>query len=894
MKYLHTFTFLLFLFFPAMVLAGTISGEVQDSTTGQPIANAHITIFQVQNNIPDSLMYSGITDNGGHFSIEVPTSGMTFIEVHKPDYMPARIGPFNYDAATSQSFLIMLLPAPYGDGLVSGNVYDDSTGLPVAGAEVIIHHANGPGPAYVTNTDAAGFFERPGIIAGVYTIKVYKPGYYAYQMQNPITVPPGGQVTGLQIYLDPFGMLLSQLSGTVYSVGPDSSVEPLQGCAIQLLPTDSNFPMPYITVSEYDGSYVIDSMLAGMYMVILEAPGHQPKHIMDFQVDPGLNTHDFYIEKRLPPPPPTLSGTVFGVNPDSSVLPLGGALIDIEGGNGFVFTVITHPDGRYFVDQIPPGTYDITVSAPGFETTLIEDFLITEGPDSLDVYLQGSIPLNAGTITGTVTFDGTGEPVAGANIDIIPNNNLPYMATTFTNPDGTYSVDVPAGEYFVHVWYAVDGGVYFYEEFYDDVQQFANAQPVQVVAVQTTTNIDFGIPPIVNSGYDVVINGTVNDGQGNPLPGAEVTVYREAWFDSTMYNAVSGADGSYSITIGGLMVPFAHFIVKAAKDNYLTEFYDEQPTFFLADRLIVQGSNGNQTFNDIDFTLDQVGTGSLSISGTVVDSNLVPMDNAFVLLINALSGWMTVSTTDVNGEYEFDNLANSVYFILFAAEGYVPEFYDDAFVWEDATPIVLQNSVSGIDALLTELPINGANGMVAGTVINQQSGEPVDGVLVTIMNSDGDAAGFAFTNQNGLYEVSGLDAGDYTVYASKVQFNSDNHSVSLAQNGMGTLLNFELESTVTGITDDEAELPESMMLGNNYPNPFNPETNIEFALSENAHVTIDVYNIIGQKVATLINDALEAGTHNVRFNAVNLPSGIYFYRMQAGSFNDVKKMILQK
>jgi hypothetical protein len=89
-------------------------------------------------------------------------------------------------------------------------------------------------------------------------------------------------------------------------------------------------------------------------------------------------------------------------------------------------------------------------------------------------------------------------------------------------------------------------------------------------------------------------------------------------------------------------------------------------------------------------------------------------------------------------------------------------------------------------------------------------------------------------------------------------------------------------------------LPKEFSLEQNTPNPFNPITEISFALPFAANVKLDIYNIMGQKVATLIDRSMDAGYHTVTWNANSVASGMYFYRLQAGSFAETKKMLLLK
>jgi photosystem II stability/assembly factor-like uncharacterized protein len=92
---------------------------------------------------------------------------------------------------------------------------------------------------------------------------------------------------------------------------------------------------------------------------------------------------------------------------------------------------------------------------------------------------------------------------------------------------------------------------------------------------------------------------------------------------------------------------------------------------------------------------------------------------------------------------------------------------------------------------------------------------------------------------------------------------------------------------------DETQ-PLVFALAQNYPNPFNPSTKITFSIPVQSKVTLKVYNVLGQEVATLLNEVKPAGVHSLRFNALNLASGMYLYRIVAGDFTSVKKMLLMK
>jgi hypothetical protein len=124
---------------------------------------------------------------------------------------------------------------------------------------------------------------------------------------------------------------------------------------------------------------------------------------------------------------------------------------------------------------------------------------------------------------------------------------------------------------------------------------------------------------------------------------------------------------------------------------------------------------------------------------------------------------------------------------------------------------------------------------------------------------------------NSHYHTVGSQPGEtikVEVTYSGSEIGSGQHYVSILGSGFKVVVP----------TDD---LPESYSMKNNYPNPFNPSTEIKYSLPEAANVNLKVYNVMGQEVATLINNNMSAGFHSITFDANTLPSGVYIARMNA-------------
>ncbi len=140
-------------------------------------------------------------------------------------------------------------------------------------------------------------------------------------------------------------------------------------------------------------------------------------------------------------------------------------------------------------------------------------------------------------------------------------------------------------------------------------------------------------------------------------------------------------------------------------------------------------------------------------------------------------------------------------------------------------------------------------------------------------------------NHFGISYVATLPTCDLQVPYSYLQVLDSTENVpSIVTGGVKT----------TDVTDVASVLPFRFQLHQNYPNPFNPSTTISFSVGTYNHTSLRVYDVLGREVAILVNEEKSPGDYNVEWNAENMPSGIYFYRLTAGGYSQTKKMILIK
>ena len=154
----------------------------------------------------------------------------------------------------------------------------------------------------------------------------------------------------------------------------------------------------------------------------------------------------------------------------------------------------------------------------------------------------------------------------------------------------------------------------------------------------------------------------------------------------------------------------------------------------------------------------------------------------------------------------------------------------------------------------------------------------VEGVFLSTNNGTSWAA--ASRGANNIYNVNTLTISGTYLYAGTI----DN---GVWRRPLSEMIN-------TRVEDRNNQIPNHFSLHQNYPNPFNPSTVISYQIASAGKVSLKVYDMLGREVATLVNETKSAGNYTATFNATKLPSGVYFYRLQAGTYSNTKKLLLLK
>jgi hypothetical protein len=496
-----------------------------------------------------------------------------------------------------------------------------------------------------------------------------------------------------------------------------------------------------------------------------------------------------------------------------------------------------------------------------------------------------------GAISGRVTQAQGGAGIQGIEVTADQLACPAHSASTESDENGNYIIEgLPAGEYEVHT----ENSSPLVDLYWNDRLSSEEADMVEVIADDTTENIDFSL----RAGGR--ITGVVTFSEATFVIASVHAIHSTYGYEYTA-SAIDMSDNSASYAIEGL--PAGTYRVKSANMfEWVDEYYDDKPSQASADLVPV---TEDSTTRPINFTLNIGG----SIEGIVVSSTKGPLEGIPVWgYFSSNPEWVKQSVTDNVGSYTISGLRSGYWKILaWGDTTYAFEWYDNKNGWDssDSVYIISHTTFSGKNFSLE------IGGSISGYVYTPDKGL-LAGCEVTAYESSSYpyvmSMKFDTTKGDGNYKIRGLHTGDYYMVAlgecairwydnKPLPEQADLVHVNMPDETSG--INFNVPSDVENTADNLSSLPLEFGLSQNHPNPFNPVTEIDYTLKKPARVTLQIYNVRGQQVKTLVNEYQSTGFYGIVWDGKNaegkkVASGIYFYRLEVNGASQTKRMVLLK
>lgn len=554
----------------------------------------------------------------------------------------------------------------------------------------------------------------------------------------------------------------------------------------------------------------------------------------------------------------TISGLVVDSDTEDPIIDAHVILHQMGQGGGQHLMQFTDENGEFLFEDVVAGDFRLKVMAFGYHHYM-QELEVGEG-DSLNLLVE-MMPIGGsfefGSVSGVVIDAETDEPVPDVRIKLRRLGFPHFHAIQFTNESGEFFFpEAPTGDYHIRARKP------FYEIAVQEIE----------VLEDDTTDVYFELVPMGPPTFGGV-DGMITDAETEePIPHAKVMLRRDnpypghprmrvTFSDSTgYYNFEDALTGGYEVWANR----FGYFRSESVEIEVLE---DEIMT--------------------VDFALaprDSVFPSGI-VTGTVTDEETGdPIADAFVRMVHPRPfrpHFMLITTTDENGNYELEAPV-ALYDMRSGRDGYQPSFIQDIQIIEDDTVFV--------DFELTPCD---SSGMFAGF-----SGQFVDGRSSTVQfidESDGFITDWFWTfgdgttssEQNPLHTYE--QPGEYIVTLE-----------TWGIDGWDMEMKYDyIEIGSTKVDEDDVSVPHRFGLSN-YPNPFNPETTIQFQLAKTSSVNLSVYDLSGKLVKKLIDGELyESGYHALKWNGTDahgksVSSGMYIYKIESDGYSETKRMILLK
>ncbi|MBN1465744.1 carboxypeptidase regulatory-like domain-containing protein [candidate division KSB1 bacterium] len=807
-----------------------------------------------------------------------------------------------------------------------------------------------------TKTDADGVYVLDHLEAGNYFVVAaangYQTAFYGTGTSpldaETVNVIEGEATTGISIQLSRARSGSGAISGAV------SGDAPIAGAWVVAMGLPRFFDTAHaFAISDETGHYIISDLEAGSYLVAAYANGYVPEIYVESSVIPSyvevkdeeVPNINFVLEK---------GGSIAGHVQGDQNEPLANVKLTARSKSALYDEIprlgtltqiaFTDADGNYRIEGLSDGDYVVSACLCDVDKMVkfwddeenarnADIITIAEAEAVTGIDFNFAIP--SGIISGIVS-DTNGNPLPNIYIAYVPRMDGPHASVRgpwqkiVTDENGRYEIDhLAADTYFVSAWFW--DRMTFSGIWYQDSPTFDEATPIELA--DGTVRDDINMTLDLTGNYGTISGSVTRDESGDPVEYAYVqAIPLQNRSDGgtfrrlpTMF-AFTDAAGNYTIT--PLLRGEYRVMVRTAAYR---EYYNDKQQ--LADADVVTVTAGQET-PDIDFAIPSPSTEGSHVTGVVTDeSTAEPIAGAIVTVFPARThrwfdgnmikwGQLFYSTfTDEQGAYDVAGIPEGSYIVAAWARDFVAEFYNDVRRPLKATVLELDGltPVGGIDFALqprrgqrfAQHPGLGRYGSIAGKV-RSFDGQPIESAFVYAVDGDGNMIASEISDADGNYALEGLEQGSYTIMASRSLYETTFYPNATEMDGATVLAvddegDMDYSDTIivmhteeiTGAAHEVMAAPAEFSLEQNYPNPFNPSTAIAYRIPQAAHVALQIFNVQGQLVNTLVDQSQPSGIYQVIWDGTDMngavvPTGVYFYQLQANDFTQIRRLCFMR
>jgi hypothetical protein len=840
--------------FTVKKVTGGLQGKITDINTGQPIKNASLSISS-----SETYRYARSNDTG-YYKVLLPP-GTYSINVNAQYYE------YYYENnVIVSSTMITKNIALTRTGSFSGTVTDE-LGAPIYSATISARDSLGY-YYYGSSSDLQGNYVVSGLPTANYKAQAGAQGFIPQWYNKKSTVDSATSFKVTKGFDTPNINFVLSRGGSISGVVKDKNGNGIPDVYVYAVDTLFNYVVS-VGLTNDTGAYIVSGLTTGSFYAVALNDEYLEQwyqgttnYLQAKKVPVVINQNTPNINFIL-----TKGAKIRGTVTDKSGTPLQYADVIVYDSNFYSIRYgYTDNAGTYEIKRLKHGE-KFFVTAQKYEYSqrwynnaasqnLATPLVLTA--EEVRENINFALPL-AGKISGTVK-NKSDVPIVSAGIYASQTDGYNYYYG-YSDNLGNYTIsNVSSGKYIVSA-----SSYDYLQQWYNQKSSWELADTIIVEDEKTTSNINF---VLIQGGK---ITGTVKTTSGEPI--TNVSLYAYSVHGGNYYYGYTDYLGNYSINN---MNPGKYW-VNAYSYDYGSQWYNHKTSIETADTVLVESE---KTVSNINFDFKPLSGDSVVVKIVLDDlPDMLKFSQSHVSDY-AVDYWWGVRF-DVNADNDFETEIALVHFKYPGEQ----EFTADP--------------VSTGEHVVIQWVGNYGYHVRSNVRVWRNSSEK-NTLYLAVPKSWSEIQGMSSSSKfygNTIYYGASGQVGDMTSTGTgETTVNDAKGDVPYA---VADIISAGWKTQIMSVEKSDA-LPLTFSLEQNYPNPFNPVTTIRYAIPSHSNVKLVVFNLLGQEVATLVNEEQTAGWKEVQWNtrqkdggqAASVASGIYFYKLNAGNFVETKKMLL--